>query len=157
MQTMKWNCCKKNNNNNRTQRVLKQMHVWGAWLCDSGYTMSHHRSTATKQRGTQPFSSKASLVTTAWKSVTWDITLSRPIQHCEEHNRQGWPFNHRLPLCRTTDRATTQSNKTNMTNSTGVWWEADLSSPLSCFMCTQFSIFWKSFCCLLKKNHYLKE
>lgn len=82
------------------------MHVWGAWLCDSGYTTSHHRSTATKQRGTQPCSSKASLVTTAWKSVTWDFTLSRPIQHCEEHKtglafqsqaatlQDNWPSHH---------------------------------------------------------------
>lgn len=60
-------------------------------------------------------------------SITWDITLSRPIQHCEGHNRQGWPFTHRLPLCPTNGLcASMQSNKTNTTGATeilaGDWW-----------------------------------
>lgn len=27
----------------------------------------------------------------AEEAFTWDVTLGRPIQHCEGHNRQGWP------------------------------------------------------------------
>lgn len=68
--------------------------------------------------GTQPLAPAVKLAQW-WQrgSVTWDITLSRPIQHCEEHNRQGWPFTHALllPLCWTTAcaspcRATGQHN-----------------------------------------------
>lgn len=67
---------------------------------NSAYTMSHHSSTtlkatSTKQHGRAAAGSgsKANSMTQRG-SVTWDITLSRPIQHCEEHNRQGWPFTH---------------------------------------------------------------
>lgn len=87
------------------------MHGWGVWACQ---LRLHHvtsqryssKAASTKQHGTQRWLQQNKLA--RWRqhrSVTWDITLSRPIQHCEEHNRQGWPFKHRLPLCGTTDCA----------------------------------------------------
>lgn len=99
------------------------------------------KAACTKQHGKQPLA--LAVKAARWRqhgSVTWDITLSRPIQHCEEHNRQGWPFKHRLPLwlC-----VTMQSNRTNIMISTKVWQETGGSgftalSTFSCVLCLLF-------------------
>lgn len=118
---------------------------------NSSYTMSHHsytalKATSTKQHGTQPLAPAGKATVAQWRqreSVTWDITLSRPIQHCEEHNRQGWPFTHRLPLCGTTDcaspcRATGQTQWALQS----FCWEI-YASRLSTFsMCSHSSFLW---------------
>lgn len=82
----------------------------------TGYPMSHHSSTAlrTHLQKQHKHAVAGSSRKAQWGqlgSVTWDITLSRPIQHCEGHNRQGWPFTHRLQLCPTWLCVTMQSSK----------------------------------------------
>jgi len=116
MHTMRWHWDKKQ------KGAAKRMHGWE--VRSSEFRLYHvtsqvysSKAASKKQRGTQPLAPAVKLA--QWQqhgSITWDITLSRPIQHCEEHNRQNWPFKHTLPLCRTTDcvspcRATGQTQR----------------------------------------------
>lgn len=144
------------------------MHGWGAWgqklrLAHVTSQLYSSKVTSTKQHG-HAAAGLQQVKLAEWRqhgSVTWDIALSRPIQHCEEHNRQGWPFTHRLPLCRTNwPHIIMQSNRTNTMGSTEIWREiGGLSFTALVFfhLHTLLQFLWISVQCLLKKHHYLKE
>lgn len=107
--------------------VIKRMHGWGV---NSGY--NHVTSQLYSSKGgiykkrhgggggsAQPLAPAAKLA--QWRqrgSVTWDVTLSRPIQHCEGHNRQGVGLSHTgcRSLCRTTDNCASPCRATGYTH-----------------------------------------
>lgn len=104
------------------------------------------------------FSSTASLVKTAWKRYLR--------HHSQPSNTALWGTQQtglafRAQAATLQDNwlsVTMQSNKINTTNATRVWREADFRLQSSLASCAQFSLFWISLCCLLKKeNHHLKE